>query len=400
MNKLKKKAIVITSSHHNSLKKYWYNYLINKGYIVDNPLVWVGEAKEARPNWIGGKDNLLTDTFDLVVIQWSTAPTKENTDYIFGVSSIMKNTLKHGGVVLQFFERTSIDTAQLIRQHCSNFSPVELVLPMGKNKICAMQGKEPVGLKLLDCEDINASVFISDLTKGTIKGYSTLKITGSNTKTHIKTLEGFPILTSRKVYTGLSIALAFGFCGSWNGKRDGLKNFQKIIDEIVQGGSVTLKVPLNTTDETLLDQSTKQMKTVEKKHPNKDFTLNSKDDESVSEGRKILRQHYRKERNPLIIKQAKILAKKKHGRLFCEICGFDYKKIYGEHGSDFIEGHHIKPVSQLDNTGEEVRIEDIVLVCANCHRMIHHKTPWLSLEEIKNLVISINGTRFKNFFES
>lgn len=69
----------------------------------------------------------------------------------------------------------------------------------------------------------------------------------------------------------------------------------------------------------------------------------------------------------------------------CEICGFNFEDIYGEIGEDFIEGHHIKPVSELKD-GDETNIKDIIMVCSNCHRMIHRRNPWLNKDDLKTLI--------------
>ncbi|UZW66371.1 hypothetical protein OC195_21405 [Priestia flexa] len=34
----------------------------------------------------------------------------------------------------------------------------------------------------------------------------------------------------------------------------------------------------------------------------------------------------------------------------------------------------------------ETKVEDIALVCANCHRMLHRQRPWLSISELKQLL--------------
>ncbi|WP_144467670.1 HNH endonuclease [Bacillus toyonensis] len=52
---------------------------------------------------------------------------------------------------------------------------------------------------------------------------------------------------------------------------------------------------------------------------------------------------------------------------------------------DFIEGHHTIPVSQLKE-GEKTKIEDIIMVCANCHRMLHRRKPWLNEKELHLLL--------------
>lgn len=81
-----------------------------------------------------------------------------------------------------------------------------------------------------------------------------------------------------------------------------------------------------------------------------------------------------------------------HG-LICKACGFDFEKFYGDRGKNFIEVHHIKPLSTLE---EEVVIDpehDLVPLCANCHRMIHRrKDNVLSVEELKEIIESNRRT--------
>lgn len=72
----------------------------------------------------------------------------------------------------------------------------------------------------------------------------------------------------------------------------------------------------------------------------------------------------------------------------CLVCGFDFEKVYGEHGKNFIEVHHIKPLSTLDEAVEINPEHDLVPVCSNCHRMIHRKRDHiLSVEELRNLIL-------------
>ena len=109
----------------------------------------------------------------------------------------------------------------------------------------------------------------------------------------------------------------------------------------------------------------------------------TQDDDEFSEGKKLLKKHIARERNQRVIHIAKKYFKRKNkGKLFCEVCGFDFYKIYGELGEGFIEAHHVKPVSEMRDN-EKTKIEDIVMVCSNCHSMIHRKKPWLSKDELK-----------------
>jgi len=104
----------------------------------------------------------------------------------------------------------------------------------------------------------------------------------------------------------------------------------------------------------------------------------------VEEGKKVLKRHYVRERNPKVIKEAKRTALGQTGELRCEVCGFSFFDKYGERGKDFIEGHHKKPIAAMKE-GEITSPEDIALICSNCHRMIHKKQPWLSIQELKKI---------------
>ena len=68
----------------------------------------------------------------------------------------------------------------------------------------------------------------------------------------------------------------------------------------------------------------------------------------------------------------------------CQVCGFNFFEHYGELGRDYIEVHHIRPLSSLD---EEVPVdpaEDLVCLCANCHRMMHRtRDRVMTVEELR-----------------
>lgn len=111
----------------------------------------------------------------------------------------------------------------------------------------------------------------------------------------------------------------------------------------------------------------------------------TQEDDEFSEGKILLKKHLQRERNVKLIETAKKKFIEKHGHLYCEVCGFDFEKTYGELGEKFIEAHHIKPVSQMTEN-EKTSIEDIVMVCSNCHSMIHRKKPWLTVDKIKSII--------------
>lgn len=85
-------------------------------------------------------------------------------------------------------------------------------------------------------------------------------------------------------------------------------------------------------------------------------------------------------------------AKREKGYV-CVVCGFDFFEFYGPHGEGFIEGHHRDPVSTYTGV-RTVTVEDIDLVCANCHRMLHRGERLLTVEELKG-IITRDGSRNK-----
>jgi putative restriction endonuclease len=111
----------------------------------------------------------------------------------------------------------------------------------------------------------------------------------------------------------------------------------------------------------------------------------TEDDCGFPEGKKRLRQHIIRERNPKVIKLAKENYQNKNGHLKCEVCEFDFEEKYGEIGKDYIEGHHTIFVKDIPE-GYITVPDDIVLLCANCHRMIHRRRPWITKEKLGNLL--------------
>jgi len=113
--------------------------------------------------------------------------------------------------------------------------------------------------------------------------------------------------------------------------------------------------------------------------------LPDEDESEFPEGRERLHMHKARERSAAVVKQAKEIFLQKHGKFFCQACGFDFAEAYGSVGTGFIEAHHTIPVSQLKE-GSSTKVTNIALVCANCHRMLHRRRPWLSMKDLTALI--------------
>jgi predicted HNH restriction endonuclease len=114
------------------------------------------------------------------------------------------------------------------------------------------------------------------------------------------------------------------------------------------------------------------------------------EEQGFPEGRVLYRLHRYHERSGDVPRLAKALALKRFGRLACVVCAFDSFEAYGELGREYIECHHTVPVSQL-TAGAKTKVSDLVLVCSNCHRMLHRRRPWLGTKELGLLLRRANG---------
>ena len=104
--------------------------------------------------------------------------------------------------------------------------------------------------------------------------------------------------------------------------------------------------------------------------------------EPFQEGDYKMRVHLVRERNGKVVKEAKRLFKLSHeGRLYCEVCGFDFSEKYGRIGEGFIEAHHKVELFKT-NGKHEIKPTDFVMVCSNCHSMLHRDN--ISVSKLKN----------------
>lgn len=109
-------------------------------------------------------------------------------------------------------------------------------------------------------------------------------------------------------------------------------------------------------------------------------------DQTFAEGKAAYRQHLRYERSRQLVDTTIAYRKGLNPLLQCDVCSFDFEATYGSVGKDYIEVHHTKPVSEM-GPGDVSNVEDMALVCANCHKMLHRKRPWLGLNQLKALLV-------------
>ena len=86
------------------------------------------------------------------------------------------------------------------------------------------------------------------------------------------------------------------------------------------------------------------------------------------EGERYSREASEIQRNPRIAQAAK-----DRYDYVCQACGFKFEKMYGDLGAGFIECHHLDPLSEREGQERLTTLEDLTVLCSNCHRMIHRR---------------------------
>ncbi len=81
----------------------------------------------------------------------------------------------------------------------------------------------------------------------------------------------------------------------------------------------------------------------------------------------------------------------RHHGLDCVVCGFNFERVYGALGEDFIHVHHLVPVTSLRVERQVDPVADLVPVCPNCHAMIHQVTPPLEIARLQELIRERSG---------
>jgi hypothetical protein len=107
---------------------------------------------------------------------------------------------------------------------------------------------------------------------------------------------------------------------------------------------------------------------------------------AAEEWRVRLVMHFQRERDGKIVE----LKKGSVAHPVCECCGFDFAAAYGDWGDGIIECHHRKPLANIAE-GERTTLEDLALVCANCHRVLHRGATVLTVEQLRQILREQKG---------
>jgi hypothetical protein len=113
----------------------------------------------------------------------------------------------------------------------------------------------------------------------------------------------------------------------------------------------------------------------------------------VATGEPGVREGGRREKRRLAIERSTRLRARAlayHGTA-CNVCGFSFAATYGPLGDGFAEVHHVAPLGSLDGEMLVDPATDVVVLCANCHRMVHRNDPPLTPDEVRDAMNNNQG---------
>jgi hypothetical protein len=112
------------------------------------------------------------------------------------------------------------------------------------------------------------------------------------------------------------------------------------------------------------------------------------DDPSITtsvaiEGGRSLVEHLQQERSRSLVEAKRRAFRASHGQLRCEACQVSESAMPAGLGEGCFEVHHLVALSGRASSGL-TRIDELALLCANCHRMIHRSNPMLTVEQLRS----------------
>lgn len=86
------------------------------------------------------------------------------------------------------------------------------------------------------------------------------------------------------------------------------------------------------------------------------------------------------------LRQAKLeqtRAASRDGRIRCQVpgCNFDFEAVYGSVAAGFAHVHHLRPLAEA-TAPTVTKLDDVAVVCANCHAVIHRGGACRSIETL------------------
>ncbi|PYE41639.1 5-methylcytosine-specific restriction protein A [Rhizobium sp. PP-F2F-G20b] len=110
-------------------------------------------------------------------------------------------------------------------------------------------------------------------------------------------------------------------------------------------------------------------------------------EQELAEGRLLTALHVRRERNPKVRKM--LLDDRRLSGLRCEMCDLTRLDLEEPLQQAIFEAHHLVPLAEAGE--RKTKLADLALLCACCHRVIHHamvsKARWIGLVEARAIIV-------------
>lgn len=103
------------------------------------------------------------------------------------------------------------------------------------------------------------------------------------------------------------------------------------------------------------------------------------------EGGRSLVEHLKQERSRALVETKRRAYRAVHGHLRCEACQLSEFALPAGIGEGCFEVHHLVALGARQSSGL-TRIDELALLCANCHRMIHRSNPMLTVAQLRSVL--------------
>jgi len=114
-------------------------------------------------------------------------------------------------------------------------------------------------------------------------------------------------------------------------------------------------------------------------------TLNKATPETNYKSEFLFQFHKNRETDPLTIKVKKEIVLLNSNTLKCEVCSFDANSFYGELGNNIMEIHNSKEFKSEPGL-ESSAMEDFIIVCSNCHKVLDKNWGLITAEDLKRII--------------
>lgn len=149
---------------------------------------------------------------------------------------------------------------------------------------------------------------------------------------------------------------------------EGMISRSLLKDDALLSSSTIVRMP-NATVFHLDETQSRQMEALwSSGHPDDEMLASVS---TALEGREELVAHRRRERSRLLVSKKREQMRAQTGGLACEACGLTESTPYPRDlAASVFEVHHRVPLAQA-TAPQRTSLDDLAVVCANCHRAIH-----------------------------